>query len=154
MSDDIQLAELLTRELTCLQQLEQVLEQEHQALLGQDLEAVEQATAAKNQALQIQSSITQNRQQSAMQVLGNSSLDSLSQWAAANPDRSELTTKLIKLARHCQQLNLRNGRLIAQRQQQAQGALKVLRQEETDGATYSGQGKAQPQGSNRSLGRA
>jgi flagellar biosynthesis/type III secretory pathway chaperone len=157
MAELQQLLSILNQETSGLRQLLAALEQEHSALLAADIEAIETATGVKNQALEEHSKTTNTRRLHVEKNTSDPSDESLRQWVESTGERSELTlafARLVQLAQECQESNRNNGRLIATRQRQAQGALNIIRQTDTLPPTYSGQGKAAPSTSTRSLGKA
>ena len=152
-----QLASLLSREVDCLQALLSILNTEHNALLSGDVEAIEQITTKKNQALANQANTSLARQQFARQLTGSDSEQSLRDYITTASNRPELEAchaSLLALAKQCQDENRINGRLITQKQQQAQGALNILRQTDNNPTTYSGHGDTSSQQSGRTLGKA
>lgn len=156
MSFRQQLASLLARELTSLQGLHELLDQEYTALVNADVGALEQITPKKNQALAEQAVLTQSRRDFAAQSAAGAGA-TLEQLIASVDNPEELSTALARLtalARQCQEANRTNGRLILQKQQQARGALEIIRQTENSSPTYSGLGKTTETQDSRSLGKA
>lgn len=157
MSELQQLLSILNQETSGLQQLLVALKQEHNALLAADIEAIETTTVTKNQALEAYSKTTNTRRLHVAKHTSDPSDESLRQWVDRTENNSELVVAfslLVQLAQECQESNRNNGRLIATRQEQARGALNIIRQTDTLPPTYSGQGKAAPSSSTRTLGRA
>jgi len=151
------LAHLLGQEASCLKDLLSVLEQERESLLSGDAGTIEQITIDKNQALASQAEATQARLHLTLQLIGDNSKAGLQQLIDSSPNSAQLDADFLNitaLAEQCQELNRSNGRLISQKQQQAQGALDILRQTEDTPATYSGQVTATAQQKGRSLGKA
>ena len=157
MNQEQQLASLLSSETDCLQQLLDILKQEYEALLSADIEAIEQATTAKNLALAAQAEITQTRRNMTIQASFSGTNEGLQQLIATCENQRELSaafSRLSSLAQQCQTSNRSNGRLILQRQQQARGALDIIRQTDPNTPTYSGQGTATASQDTRTLGKA
>ena len=157
MSLGQQLNTLLAHETECLLQLLDILGQEHAALLAGDIDGIEHATAIKNEALASQAQVTESRQH----LVSLSSFDNSEaglQELIAHCENSEQIgdayTRLNALALQCRAGNRTNGRLIMQRQEQARGALNVIRQTGSTTPTYSGQGKTMAAQATRSLGKA
>ncbi len=152
-----QLRGLLDQEVENLQSLKTILTREYDALVASNIEALEQVTALKNQALSIQANLANSRQRLFGGAQGGTPDDQLGQFVAASGDAGlkDLYARLSALADECHTLNRTNGRLIAQKHQQATGALDILRHTDSKGATYSLSGKtsATEQGG-RSLGKA
>ncbi|HDY82119.1 MAG: hypothetical protein DRQ65_00235 [Gammaproteobacteria bacterium] len=157
MIPEQQLASLLSREINCLQMLLDILNQEYNALISADINAIEQATTAKNQALATQAEITQSRRNMTIQSSFSGTNEGLQQLIATCENQKELSASfslLSSLARQCKITNRSNGRLILQKQQQARGALDIIRQSDHNTPTYSGQGKTTAILDTRSLGKA
>ncbi len=157
MSQGQELYTVLNHETVCLQQLLDVLEQEHKALLAADVDSIEQATAIKNAALAAQAQASQSRQHLVSQSACDNSEEGLRQLIARCDNVEQLGDtffRLNTLAQQCQAMNRSNGRLIMQRQEQARGALNVIRQTSGATPTYSGQGKTMATQATRSLGKA
>ena len=157
MTQEQQIASLLSNEIDCLQKLLNILKQEYDALLNADIEAIEQATAAKNQALAAQAATTQSRRNMTIQASFSGTNEGLQQLIATCENQQELSasfSQLTSLAQQCQATNRSNGRLILQKQQQARGALDIIRQTDTNTPTYSGQGMTTASQDTRTLGKA
>lgn len=157
MSLGQQLSGALNHEADCLQRLLDILKQEHDALLAADIDAIERVTASKNQALAVQLEAESTRHR----LLSQSSIDitdeGLLLLIAKCDNREQLTdsvSHLNSLTQLCRASNRANGRLIMQKQEQARGALNVIRQTSSAAPTYSGQGKTTATQANRSLGKA
>ena len=151
------LTDLLQEDLNCLKRLLQILEQEQQALLSSDAPAIEALSLEKQQALAQQAQATQARLVHAQQQAGDASeagLHQLIQQAADKDSLSSQLSEITSLAQQCQAQNRANGRLINQKQEQAQSVLNILRQSDTNTATYYGQGDTARSSQTRSLGKA
>lgn len=148
---------LLDQEVENLQSLLNILRREHDALVNSDVEAIEQITGLKNQALSIQADLTNYRQRLLTNAQGGATDDPLSDYVATSDDSEleALYTRLSSLAEECHRHNRTNGRLIAQKHQLTLGALDILRRTDSKGATYSLSGKTSgPDQTGRSLGKA
>ncbi|MFT4518790.1 MAG: flagellar biosynthesis/type III secretory pathway chaperone [Halioglobus sp.] len=157
MNQEQQLASLLSNEIDSLQKLLGILKQEYDALVMSDIEALEQATADKNFALAAQVEITQRRQNLTIQASFSGTDEGLQQLIDTCENRQELQTSfssLSSIARECHTTNRSNGRLILQKQQQARGALEIIRQTDPNTPTYSGQGTTKASQDSRTLGKA
>ena len=91
--EERQLTILLNSELTCLQNLLDTLNQEFEALTRSDIEALEQITLQKNNALAQQAEATISRQNFAATVM-NKSVAGAGDSIAGNIATSENTEKL------------------------------------------------------------
>ena len=152
-----QIAALLNHEVASLDRLQDVLKQEYDALLSADIEAIERATSGKNLALKTQADATQARQRLTISSSFSGTEEGLQQLLASCDNREQLVplySRLVSLAKQCHASNRTNGRLIMQKQQQTLGALNIIRQTNSDAATYSGQGKTMATGATRTLGKA
>jgi len=152
-----QLAALFDGELACLRQLHDSLSREYEALLAADAPGIERATQAKTRALADQVKLTQRRQE----YLGHAGFEATSQDLDAGirgcdnaRQLLDLRSELSALGQQCHDANRVNGRLIAQKQQQTLGALKILRQADQNPSIYSGAGGSVDGSSNRLLGKA
>ena len=140
-----------------MQQLSTVLKQEYHALLEGDIAAIEGVTAKKNAALTHQANSTKSRKSFAAQRSADLSDEGIHNLIASYSNSTDLTASfslLTTLAEQCQEANRVNGRLIAEKQQQALLALDILRQTNNSTPTYSGQGKTSNTPSSKSLGKA
>ena len=152
-----QLSILLGQETACLQQLLSILEQEHDSLLAADIDAIERATSAKNQALDTQAKATLLRQDFTAQNSFDRTNQGLQQFIATceNPDNLlQVFDHLTDLARQCSDINSTNGHLIRQKQMQTRGALNIILQTDASAHTYSDQGNTSDAPTTRSLGEA
>ena len=148
---------LLDQEVENLQSLLSILRREHDALVNSDVEALEQITGLKNQALSIQANLTNSRQKLLASTQGGAVNDQLADYVASGDDSTleALYMRLSSLAEECHSQNRTNGRLIGQKHQLTLGALDILRHTDSKGATYSLSGKASgPDQTGRSLGKA
>lgn len=152
-----ELTALFDREITSLERLLEAIAYEHDTLLGSDVAALEQATTAKNQSLQAHQQLAQERSQLLLKH-GYSDDQAGLQACLENCDTTDTLTsalaKIRQLAERCQEDNRSNGRLIQIRQEQARGALNILRQSGDQSTVYSGQGKAALSEDSRTLGKA
>ena len=152
-----QLADLLTQEILCLRQLLDTLHREHQALLTSDASAIELIAAEKQQSLANQSRATQARLHFTQQNANGDPQQQLQQLvdSSTKPQAlQQIVDETSSLAQQYQEKNRANGRLINQKQQQAQGALSILRQTDSNPATYSGHGSTPNRQQGRTLGKA
>lgn len=157
MQSHRQLRSLLDQEVENLQSLHTILQREYDALLKADAAAIEQGAALKNQALSIQSHLTENRRRWLSSAPGQATEIRLAEYVQDYGDAGlqALFTRLSDLAEECHTLNRTNGRLIAQRQQQTLGALDILRHTDSTNTTYSLTGKTSPADpTGRTLGKA
>jgi len=157
MKQEQQLRFLLNQETSSLQQLENVLKQEYDALMATNIEAIESAISLKNQALASQADATMSRKNFTTQLSVDHGDEGLQQLIASCDNSDELAASiagLTSLAKQCHDANRTNGRLIMEKQQRAILALNIVRQTDNNLPVYSGQGKALNKPSSRSLGKA
>lgn len=151
-----QLQQLLSQEVTYLEQLLEVLQQEHVALVATDLEEIERTSILK------QSIISTLEQAMAIRNtwLSQSGLDidhqeleaSLAAISSNSSALTDLARKLELLSSHCRDANISNGMLILKKEQITRKALNILRPNLPD-TTYSDKGKKSINNC-RSLGKA
>lgn len=157
MTRDQQLAALFNQETSSLQQLQNILQEEHEALIGKDLGAIERATSSKNRALANQADATNSRRRFATQSGADEGEAGIQQLIADCENREQLASsfsELMSLAQQCHEANRANGRLIAEKQLHAQQALNIIRQTDSNLPTYTGRGEAINTPGTRSLGKA
>lgn len=156
MMQEQQLASLLNQETSSLQQLQNILQLEYDALMGTDIGAIERATSNKNQALENQAEATRSRKNFIAQSGADETEEGIQQLIASYSNCDELASaysNMLSLARQCHETNRANGRLITEKQHQARMALNIIRQTDNHLPTYSGQGKAMDAPTTRSLGK-
>lgn len=157
MSHSDELATLLAREVDCVARLLATLVQESDALTSADIDKLEKITPAKNACMAEQAELAAQRGRFLASLSYADSNDGLQAFLTACGNPPELVSQLEALgtyAEQCQQRNRENGRLILAKQQQAQSALNILRQNGSAGPTYSGQGLADSSEDSRTLGKA
>lgn len=151
-----QLAEFFGAELATLQVLDDALENEYNALMGNDVDALEEATAHKDSAIRAHRE-QQGRRIDWMLGLGLDSTTSTSDLldhCGATGKNSAIQRELAGLGSRCQESNLRNGGLIVRLQERARNALDVLRREDHGGDLYSLSGSREHHSDSRILGKA
>lgn len=151
-----QLQQLINREVVCLEQLHEVLQQEHVALVATDLEDIKRTSSDKHSIISAleQSMDTRNT------WLSTSGLDidheelesSLNKICSGNSALTDLARKLESLSAHCRDANISNGMLILKKEQITRRALNTLRPN-ISAATYSDKGQTSLNNC-RSLGKA
>jgi flagella synthesis protein FlgN len=157
MTQEQQLTSLLNSEVTCLQVLLDTLNDEFNALTSSNVDALEQITLDKNNALAKQAEATLSRQHFVTAETHDNTDKGLQQLLSGYQTQQALSNTLLQLrslAEQCQNLNRTNGRLILQKQQHTRNALDILRQADSNPSTYSGQGDTITSGEGRSLGKA
>ena len=157
MTQEQQLTLLLNSEVTSLQVLLDTLDREFDALTSSDVDALEQVTLDKNNALAKQAEATISRQHFVTATAHENTDKGLQQLIASYQNQTKLSTtisQLRSLAEQCQNINRTNGRLILQKQQHTRNALDILRQADSNLSTYSDQGDTIASGESRSLGKA
>jgi flagellar biosynthesis/type III secretory pathway chaperone len=133
------------------------LDDEHRALSGTDIDALETATRDKTQAVEAHRAQQQQRLTwMAAAGLGSSTplADLLNEAAAGDTELPQLQAQLAALATRCQASNRRNGTLITRLQSRTRGALHVLRGAEPAGDLYSLSGARDSGSDSKSLGKA
>jgi flagellar biosynthesis/type III secretory pathway chaperone len=152
-----QLQRLLSQEAACLEQLLEILEHEHSALLDTALEDIVQSSNSKQRIVQALEQCIDARtgylsrlrhtEESADQQV---SLQTLASQGDGNV--IDLVGQLDHLTRRCKELNISNGMLILKKEKLTRRALDVLRPG-TATTTYSDKGTTRTRDS-RSLGKA
>ena len=150
-----QLAALFAAELSGMRQLRDILHREYRALVDADVVALEQVTGEKNQVLSRQSELNRQRQEYLDRSgLGAGGLEDFLSTCDNAGQLRDSQQELKVLAQQCHEANRSNGRVIVQKQQHTLGALSILRRSEPCSPTYSGEGNAVDDASNRLLGKA
>ena len=142
-------------ELETLTQVLEMLDIEHEALMGNDAGRLEQAVAAKQNAI---SAHLQSR--SDREALGL--CDSLAEQIETHPtllnglrERAlNIVSELNRLATESKLLNARKGKLIAGLRERTSASIKVLRPEAASISRYGGSGSAENTMGSRLLGSA
>ncbi len=142
--------QLLDDEIALLNRLMDILEQEGAALLALDADALEAVTAEKNSTLALHRQLEQRR----LDLGGEELQDRHAADLSADRRLQQRRDEVAALAARCQECNRHNGRLIAQRQQQARATLGILLQTDRESPTYSGSGDENAASANRLLGKA
>ena len=145
----------LDEELSTLVQVLDMLDIEHEALMGNDPERLEQAVAAKQNAISAHLKSRSYRESLGLR-------DSLRDQLEAHPtlvnglrERAlNLVTELNDLALRSKNMNARNGKLIAGLKERTNTSLKVLRPEAANITLYGDSGSAENTMGSRLLGSA
>tara|TARA_B100000035_G_scaffold151391_1_gene128999 strand:- start:337 stop:825 length:489 start_codon:yes stop_codon:yes gene_type:complete len=145
----------LDEELSTLVQVLDMLDIEHEALMGNDPERLEQAVAAKQNAISAHLKSRSYRESLGLR-------DSLREQLEAHPtlvnglrERAlNLVTELNDLALRSKNMNARNGKLIAGLKERTNTSLKVLRPEAANITLYGDSGSAENTMGSRLLGSA
>ena len=154
-TDPQTLVSALDSELRTLVQVLDMLDIEHEALLGTDPERLEQAVVAKQNA--IAAHLKSRRHRESLRLR-----DSLCDQLEAHPtlvnglrERAlDLVTELSDLALQSKNMNARNGKLIAGLKERTNTSLKVLRPEAASITLYGDSGSAENTMGSRLLGSA
>ena len=149
------LVSALDSELTTLIQVLDMLEIEHEALLGNNTERLEQAVAAKQNAIAAHLKARSDRESLGLR-------DSLREQLETHPTlvnglqekALDLVTELSDLALRSKNMNARNGKLIAGLRERTNTSLKVLRPEAASITLYGDSGSAENTMGSRLLGSA
>ena len=145
----------LDEELSTLVQVLDMLDIEHEALMGNDPARLEQAVAAKQNAISAHLKSRSYRESLGLR-------DSLREQLEAHPtlvnglrERAlNLVTELNDLALRSKNMNARNGKLIAGLKERTNTSLKVLRPEAANITLYGDSGSAENTMGSRLLGSA
>lgn len=116
----------LTSHLDCARLLETTLQEEHDALLANDVGALEQITQGKSAASERLDRLEQNLQ-NLRRESGASSIDALLARADPGGTSAGLWTALIDMARRCSGANRDNAILLEARSHQIRNALQLIR---------------------------
>ena len=154
-TDPQALVSALDCELTTLVQVLDMLDIEHEALLGTDPERLEQAVVAKQNAIAAHLKSRSHRESLGLR-------DSLREQLETHPtlvnglrERAlDLVTDLSDLALQSKNMNARNGKLIAGLKERTNTSLKVLRPEAASITLYGDNGSAENTMGSRLLGSA
>ncbi|MFV0278648.1 MAG: flagellar export chaperone FlgN [Parahaliea sp.] len=146
-----QLNSQLGANLAALGAVEEALEAERRALIGKDAAILESATAIKTDSL---AHYTQHNASLQQLLADNEPLSAVIGQLDRVEDNRALAQELASLADRCQAINRGNGRLIAELQTRARGALDILRNRESDPALYCALGTTALQKDTRLLGQA
>lgn len=147
---------LLEAELNTLEALASCLESEQAALLGTEIEGLEEATRKKQEAVSAHQEQQSKRIQwmTARGIPATTGLKELLSLCQAGSDIDALRSKLSDLADQCQALNRRNGGLILRLHERTRGALDILRGGTDNSDVYSLSGAREHQNEGRTLGKA
>ena len=154
-TDPNALVSALETELTTLVQVLDMLDIEHEALMGNDPERLEQAVVAKQNAI-----TAHLKSRSARESLGLR--DSIREQLETHPTLVNglqeralgLVTELSDLGLKSKNMNVRNGKLIAGLKERTNTSLKVLRPEAASITLYGDSGSAENTMGSRLLGSA
>ena len=149
------LVSALDSELTTLVKVLDMLDIEHEALLGSDPERLEQAVVAKQNAIAAHLKSRSHRESLGLR-------DSLREQLETHPTlvnglrekALDLVTDLSNLALKSKNMNARNGKLIAGLKERTNTSLQVLRPEAASITLYGDSGSAQNTMGSRLLGSA
>lgn len=117
---------LLDRQLQALDQVLELLGDEHDALLGRDVARLELVTGSKAEALARADELERRRLALAP------TLSDMERYAQ-DPEISGRWDRLLDLTRQCRERNDANGRLIRRQQARVESALGLLRGENASG---------------------
>ncbi len=151
-----ELKDRLTAELTTLQALWKALQAEEKALLGNAVDALEDATRTKNAALLAHRDSQQLRLRWTTEagLATDLPLSQLITEVSTDISLEALVNDLAELASRCQDANRRNGGLILRLQDHTRGALQVLRGDTPEPDVYSLSGAQERRVDGKSLGKA
>jgi flagellar biosynthesis/type III secretory pathway chaperone len=140
------LARLIAEEAASLTQLEELLAREHETLVANNIEALEQATEKRQVAIGALLRIEDERR-SLCHMHGHSpdlaGLEKLLAWCDPRGTLKAQWAECATRAGRCRDLNERNGALVMARMKRVEGLLSVITRRDTV-ATYGPQGAYQP----------
>lgn len=127
----------LHQHLACAQALLDLLAEEHAALGGNDISALERISEAKAHATQDLARLGQHLARQCGVAPGPAADARI---RAQGPVAARAWDELLALARRCQDDNLRNGALLGEHQRRNQSALAVLRGARGGASAYGRRG--------------
>lgn len=133
MSDQ-RILELFLQDISTTQQLLASLEQEFSALSERKLETLQELLAHKQPLLRTLEQHASERSRLLIQAGHSADTAGLNQLAAQSSIGADLlsqSTQLSTLIEHCQEANLRNGRLIRSNQVSVSSTLNIIRGSDT-----------------------
>lgn len=143
----------LTAHLDCARQLEAALQGEHDALLANDVVALEQITQAKSAASDRLGELGHGLQNLCRES-GTASVDALLARADPGGASAGRWSALIELARRCADANRSNAILLETRSNQIRNALRLIRGNAAAPEVYGRGGGTGIDAGRRSLGSA
>jgi flagella synthesis protein FlgN len=145
---------LMAEEISAVRLFVSVLEDEQQILAGGDIDRLLPLAEKKSQLASRLSEIAERRQQ-ALTAAGSTPA-TMAAWLATNTDSAAHSgwKTLLELAANARELNILNGKLIAERMGHNQQALAILLQARDKAALYGPDGQTRFGGSGRPLGSA
>jgi flagella synthesis protein FlgN len=139
------LAALLTEEVGALQELEELLEREHDVLSAKNVAAIERAALVRQQKMG-ELARTEEQRRSLCSLHGYTpdwlGLESLMQWCDPRGTLLPRLRECAQRATRCRDLNEKNGTLVAARLKQVSGLLTALTGGASQPVTYGPNGAA------------
>lgn len=149
------LVSALESELTTLVQVLDMLDIEHEALLTNDPERLEQAVVAKQNAIASHLKSRDHRESLGLRESLREQLEAHPTLVNGLRDKAlDLVAELSELALKSKNMNTRNGKLIAGLKERTTTSLKVLRPEAANITLYGDSGSAENTMGSRLLGSA
>jgi flagella synthesis protein FlgN len=151
------LAELLTEESGLLQQLEELLQREHEVLDAKDLAAIDKIARTRQEKMGALAR-TEEQRRSLCTMHGESAdkagLDKLMVWCDPQGTLMPRLRECAQRAIRCRDLNDRNGTLVAARLKHVEGLLSALTGRSAQTPTYGPKGSPTGRIPGRVLGAA
>jgi flagella synthesis protein FlgN len=141
------LARLMSDETRLLAQLETLLDNEHTHLNGNDIDALEEAGAARQTCMGELVRVEDERR-SLCRMSGKTAdvkgLEELIRWCDPDSTLQSHWARCAEHAKRCRELNDRNGRVVTARLKRVAGMLDVITGRGQSPATYGPQGAYSP----------
>ena len=154
-TDPQKLVSALDSEFSTLAQVLDMLDIEHEALIGNDPERLEQAVVAKQKAITAHLQSRSHRESLGLRDSLREQLETHTTLVNGLRDKAlALVTELSELALQSKNMNARNGKLIAGLKERTNTSLKVLRPEAASITLYGDSGSAENTMGSRLLGSA
>ena len=151
------LAALLAEEVAALADLEKLLQQEHEMLVANDVDALERTSQERQERVGALVRLETERQ-SLCRMHGYSAdlsgLEQLIAWCDPAGTLVSSWSVCAEKAARCRELNDRNGALVAARMKRVESLLSVLTSRSRQVATYDSQGAFSYARTGRMLGEA
>lgn len=148
------LGKLLADEAACLAQLDELLQKEHQLLLANDIDGLEQATDKRQAAIGALLRVDDERR-SLCRMHGQepdaAGLERLLNWCDPKGTLQAQWADCAARAARCRELNDRNGALVTARMQRVEHLLAVITRPAESAAAYGPHGVQSAPSSGRML---
>jgi flagella synthesis protein FlgN len=148
---------LLSEESSLLQQLEEILQREHEVLNAKDLTAIDKVARTRQEKMGALARTEEQRRSLCMthgESADKSGLDRLLVWCDPQGTLMPRLRECARRAIRCRDLNDRNGALVAARLKHVEGLLSALTGRSAQSPTYGPNGSATGRLPSRVLGAA